>query len=140
VSDHYEIVVSCYLDDGTPEHVLEALRWHLGLVEQRPELLDEESSPYPLWVPDPDSSLPGGEVARLQRQKRGFTSAGEIYGWGLYARTFCLDDALGEALAILELVAPHVSDGGYGGHMREEFDMEEVSVFVFKNGSYDIRR
>lgn len=58
----------------------------------------------------------------------------------MYARTFCLDGALGEALAILELVVPHVSDRGYGGHMREQFDMEEVSVFVFKNGSCDIRR
>jgi hypothetical protein len=26
---------------------------------------------------------------------------------------------------------------GYGGHMREEFDTEEMSVFVFKNGKRD---
>ncbi|WIM92495.1 hypothetical protein ACTOB_004437 [Actinoplanes oblitus] len=140
MSLHYEIVVSCFLDDRTPEHVLEALRWHLGLIEERPDHLHRERSPFPLWIPDPSSYLPGGEVARLQRQRRGFTPGGDVYGWGLYARTLCLDDALGEALALLEFVAPHVSDEGYGGHMREEFDTDEVSVFVFKNGSFDVHR
>jgi hypothetical protein len=85
VSLHYEIVISCFLDESTPEDVLDVLRWHLGLVKHWPGRLHEESSAYPLWAPNESSYLPGGEVARLQRQTRGFTSAGEIYGWGLYA-------------------------------------------------------
>lgn len=88
MSDHYEIVISCFLEDDTPEEVLDTLRWHLGLIEQRPAPLNEDTAPYRLLAPDPDSRrLPGGEIARLQRQTRGFTAASDPYAWGMYART-----------------------------------------------------
>jgi hypothetical protein len=138
MSDHYEIVISCFLDDNTPEDVLDTLRWHLGLIEQRPAQLDEDAAPYPFLNPDHDSPrLPGGEIARLQRQTRGFTAAGDLHAWGIYARTYYLDDDLGEVFTVLDLLAPHVSNQGYGGHIRD-VNCDDLSVITFDGDAYEV--
>ncbi|GLY00686.1 hypothetical protein Acsp01_10650 [Actinoplanes sp. NBRC 101535] len=59
---------------------------------------------------------------------------------GFYARTFMLDDDMGEIYRILELIAPYVSDDGYGGHEREEHDTEQLSLYLFSGGTVSIRR
>ncbi|SCL48220.1 hypothetical protein [Micromonospora chersina] len=135
MSLHYEVVFSCFLDDETPPDVLDVLRWHLGMRDERPATLDAEDHPYRLLAPDPDSYLPGGDVASLRRQRVGFTATGERFQWGLHSRNYWLDDDLGELVSILDLIAPHVVEDGYGGHLREEYDTDLV-VFEFRDGSY----
>ncbi|MEW2329773.1 hypothetical protein AB0880_18405 [Micromonospora chersina] len=135
MSLHYEVVFSCFLDDETPPEVLDALRWHLGMRDQLPATLNADEHPYPLLSPDPDSYLPGGDVASLRRQRVGFTAAGDVYQWGLHSRNYWLDDDLGELVTILDLIAPHVVEDGYGGHFREVYDTD-LTVFEFRDGSY----
>lgn len=137
MSLHYEVVFSCFLDDETPPDILDALRWHLGLRDEPPATLglDAKDDPYRLLSPDPDSYLPGGDVASLRRQRVGFTAAGDVFQWGLHSRNHWLDDDLGELVTILDLVAPHVVEDGYGGHFREVYDTD-LTVFEFRDGSY----
>ncbi|MEU0834048.1 hypothetical protein [Streptomyces sp. NPDC005969] len=135
MSLHYEVVFACLLRDDTPDAVLDALRWHLGLTPERPAGLDGEERTYPLLSPDPDSRLPGGDFASLQRQSWGFTTSGERHVWGLFSRNLWLDDMMGDLDPIMGLLAPHVEEPGYGGHFREEFDVEPT-VFTFHAGTY----
>jgi hypothetical protein len=46
-----------------------------------------------------------------------------------------LDDAIGEMTLILDLLAPHIAEDGYGGFFREEYD-HEPTVFMFRDGGY----
>ncbi|MFJ4321490.1 hypothetical protein ACIP46_40525 [Streptomyces lavendulae] len=133
MSLHYEVVFACFLRDGTPEPVLDALRWHIGANADRPPNLDADEHPYPLLVPCPDTYLAGGDIATLQHQSRGNWNA-----WGLFTRNFWLDDGIGELVTILDLLAPHVEDSGYGGYMREE-DASKPSIFMFRDGDYDLQ-
>ena len=135
MSLHFEVVFTCFLRDDTPETVLEALRWHLGLVAERPAGLDADDHTSPVLTPDPDGRLPGGDVASLQRQSRGFTAGHELFAWGLLSRNYWLDDEMGELVTILDLLAPHIEEPGYGGYFREEYDAEPT-VFTFQNGTY----
>lgn len=141
VSDHYEIVISCFLRADTPERVLSELRWHLGLTEQRPAHLSEETAPYPLLYPDPDGRLPGGDVAQL-RLHRSITTADGRHEWGLYVRTCYLDDAMGDVSIALDLVAPYVSgiNGSYGGSIREVLNDDMPSIITFVGGGHSISR
>ena len=136
MSVHYEIVLSCFLRDDTPDHVLDLLRWHLELLDDHPdEEADEDEDEVPLFAPDPDSPLPGGAFAELRRQRRGSDADGDIHAWGVYARTYALDDDLGEFFSLFELVAPHVADDGYGGHVRDWLD-STLSLVTFGGGAF----
>ncbi|WP_435224378.1 hypothetical protein [Streptomyces sp. Tue6028] len=132
MSLHYEVVFACFLKEGTPESVLAALRWHIGAIADRPPHLDAGEHPHPLLAPSPNSYLPGGEFASLQHQSRGNRNA-----WGLFTRNFWLDDGIAELVTILDLLAPHVEDSGYGGYAREEDD-GKPSIFTFRDGAYDL--
>ncbi|MFI5529952.1 hypothetical protein ACIA8O_15560 [Kitasatospora sp. NPDC051853] len=135
MSLHFEVVFTCFLRDETPSAVLAALRWHLGLTAERSPGLDADEHPYPLLEPDPDSRLPGGDFASLRRQARGFVAGRELHAWGLSSRTCWLDDELGGLVTVLDLLAPHVEEAGYGGHFREQYEAEPT-VFVFRDGTH----
>jgi hypothetical protein len=135
VSLHFEVVFTCFLRDNTPDTVLEALRWHLDMVPERPSGLDADAHPYPVLTPDPDGRLPGGDFASLRRQSRGFAAGQALYAWGLFSRNSWKDDEMGELVTILDLLAPYVEEPGYGGYFREEYD-SEPTVFTFQNGTY----
>ncbi|MBV2365874.1 hypothetical protein [Streptomonospora nanhaiensis] len=154
MSDHYEVVFSCFLRDDTPRSVLAELRWHLGVDDEPPETVDLDRCPAPLLDPDPDSPLPGGDVGHLRRQSRTdshgpdadpglrerLLDGGERHAWGLYSRSHWLDDDLGRVCDVLELVAPHLDHSGYGGHYRDVYG-SEVTVFVFDgDGGYEVRK
>ncbi|WP_345530463.1 hypothetical protein, partial [Actinoplanes utahensis] len=156
MSYHYEVVISCFLTGRTPEPVLDTLRWLCDLKvttsEDSPELSpgfdpsglhdvpdDDEDFPYQTLRPDPDSYLAGGEIARLRSQIRGFNESGDVVEWGFYARTLVLDDDMGEIYRILELIAPYVSDDGYGGHEREHYDSDQVSLYLFSGGTERVK-
>jgi hypothetical protein len=130
MSLHYEVMFSCYLLDDTPVEVIEELRWHLGLPGGRLATADAGDA-YPLLRPDPDSRLPGGDVASLQRQLRGHPAG----VWGLFARNLWLDDDLGAMTTILDLISPYVAEDGYGGCFRETHDIKPT-VFVFHQRGY----
>ncbi|GHE25403.1 hypothetical protein ACFXKJ_31305 [Kitasatospora indigofera] len=132
MSLHFEVVFTCFLRDDTPDTVLASLRWHLGLADERPAELDAEEHAYPLLTPDPDSRLPGGDFAALRRVQ----ASADRCTWGLFSRTYWLDDEIGSLVTILDLLAPHVEEPGHGGHFREEYDVKPT-VFTFKSGTYE---
>ncbi|MEU9085990.1 hypothetical protein [Streptomyces sp. NPDC048357] len=137
MSLHYEVVFACFLRDDTPDTVLAALRWHLGLAAEWPAELDPDEEAYPVLSPDPDSRLPGGDRASLRRQSRGFSAAGEErHAWGLFSRNLWLDDMIGDVYTVMDLIAPHVAEPGYCGHLREEF-AAEPTVFTFRDGEFE---
>ncbi len=68
MSERYEVVVTCFLDDDTPAHVLETLRGHLGDAAGGSGPAAPEADPWPLLEPDPGSDLPGGEAGALARR------------------------------------------------------------------------
>ncbi|MEU6442673.1 hypothetical protein [Streptomyces sp. NPDC047046] len=136
MSLHYEVVLTCVLQDDTPDTVLAALRWHLGLAPERPAELDAEEHSYPMLSPDPDSRLPGGDFAALRRQSRGFTAAGdERHAWGLFSRNLWLDDMMGDLYTVMGLLSPHIAEPGYCGYFREEFDTEPTTL-TFREGGF----
>ncbi|GGN49182.1 hypothetical protein FHR83_008727 [Actinoplanes campanulatus] len=126
MSDHYEVVFSCLLADDVPAEILDVLRWHLGDLDERPALIEDEYT-YRLLEPDPDSYLPGGEFAQLVRRRD---------QWGLYARIWVLDDDMGYPHELFGLLAPHVAETGYGGHIRDVNDHRDLSIIVFDGTGY----
>lgn len=136
MSSHYEVVFSCLLHDATPERVLSALRWHLGEDVEEPGDLGIGEFLYPLLVPNPNSRLPGGDCRSFQRRVQEFTAAGEVHAWELYSRNYWVDDHMLDLTALLDLIAPHVAEPGYGGHYRNEFE-SGTTPFVFRGGTYD---
>ncbi|MFI6520653.1 hypothetical protein ACIBF1_34225 [Spirillospora sp. NPDC050679] len=136
MSLHFEVVFTCLLRADTPDSVLAALRWHLGLDAERPADLDEEEHAYPLLAPDPASFLPGEDFASLRRKSRDHAAGGGPYVWELSSRNHWLDDDLGELVTVLDLLAPYAEDSDCGGYFREEHDVERT-VFTFRDGAYD---
>ena len=135
MSDHYELVLSCFLRDDTPPRVLAALRWHLGIDDDGPDDLDPDDHPYPLLLTG-QRRLPGGDFMSLQRTVQELTSSGQRYEWELFVRTYWVDDLTLYLDSLLALIAPHVAHPGYGGHIRDEYDTE-VKPFKFHDGTYD---
>jgi hypothetical protein len=119
MSVQYEVVLACFLQDETPADALDALRWHLGLLADRPPGMNAADHPDPLLRPDPASSLPGGDVASLQRQRHPLGDGGPALAWGLYSRTVWPDDALTGLAGVLKLLAGYVAEAGYGGYYRD---------------------
>ncbi|MCX4819991.1 hypothetical protein OG883_08755 [Streptomyces sp. NBC_01142] len=136
MSDHYEVVFSCFLRDDTPESVLAALRWHLGMDAERPGDLDPEEHLYPLLTPDRNNSrLPGGDIVSLRRTVQGSTAFGQQHAWELFSRNYWVDDSMLCLDSILGLLAPHIARPGYGGYFRDEYDTA-LTVFTFREGTY----
>jgi len=136
VSEHFEVVFSCFLRDDIPAPVLAALRWHMGVDDDRPDALDPDDHPYPLLSPDDNSRLPGGDFVSLRRTAQEFTTSGKRYEWELFSREDWVDDLTLHLDAFLELIAPHVADSGYGGHIRHVYGTE-MKPLNFHDGTYD---
>ncbi len=132
MSVQYEVVFACFLRDETPAETLDALRWHLGLLADRPPNLSAADHPQRLLCPDPASGLPGGDVASLQLQRLTVADDGQARAWGLYSRTLWPDDALSGLAAVLELIAANVAESGYGGYYR---DVRSVDATAFDFGT-----
>ncbi|MFW5418378.1 hypothetical protein J0910_17350 [Nocardiopsis sp. CNT-189] len=134
MSLHYEVVVACFLREDTPPEVLDAVRWHIGLAGERPAGLDPDEHSEPAFLLDPESPLPGGDAAELRLQYRWTAPSGaDVRAWGLYARGYWLDDALGQLSLFLDLIAPYAEEG-YAGSFREEYDFHPTIV-AFKDGA-----
>lgn len=139
MSNRYEVVFSCYLRDDTPERVMAALRWHLGMDTEIPDGLDDHDGQlYPLLLPDnyANRRFPGGDVVSLHREVQEFTCDGELHEWELFARSHWVDDSMLYLRSLLDLIAPHIAQSGYGGHFRDIGDTE-VTVFAFHDGTYE---
>jgi hypothetical protein len=130
MSLHYEVVFTCFLRDDTPIETLDVLRWHLGLLDDWPPGLDQGGQVDRLLCPDPASSLPGGDVAALQQQLLKSAPGLGTLAWGLFARTLWPDDRMDDMAVVMELIAPHVAEAGYGGYFRPE-DSAEATAFSF---------
>jgi hypothetical protein len=130
MSVQYEVVLACFLRDETPAETLDALRWHLGLMADRPPGASAADHPRRLLRPDPASGLPGGDVASLQLQRQTLADGGQAQAWGLYSRTAWPGDALPGLATVLELVAGNVAEAGYGGYYRD-IRSTEATAFDF---------
>jgi hypothetical protein len=135
MSMHYEVVFSCFLRDDTPEEVIDALRWHLGLAAEWPASLAADEPAERLLRSDQASNLPGGDIASLRRQAVPGAAESDVYAWGLFSRNLWLDDAMGSMTAIMELLAPHAAESGYGGYFREESATEATAFEFAASGS-----
>lgn len=136
MSVYYEVVFACFLRDETPEESLDALRWHLGQLADRPASLMPEDDPDRLLCPNPASRLPGGDIASLSRQLRRTADGQEVHAWGLFSRTLCPDENLSELATIMALLAANVADDGYGGYYRD-VDAAEATAFAFTAATSD---
>ncbi len=128
MSVRFEVVLACFLRDETPAETLDALRWHLGLLVDRPPGVSAADHPDRLLCPDPASSLPGGDVASLQRQRHWLAGAQQTQAWGLYSRTVWPDDALPGLAKVLELVAGNIAEAGYGGFYRDVRSVDATAL------------
>ena len=63
-------------------------------------------------------------------------SEGEPRAWDLFVRMEWIDDLTLQLDALLELIAPHVAQQGYGGHIRDEYALD-MKTFNFHDGTYD---
>lgn len=130
MSVRYEVVFACFLRADIPEDTLDVLRWHLGQLADRPAGLGADDHPDRLLCPNPASGLPGGDIASLQHQVRRSGAGRDIPAWGLFSRTLWPEDAMTQMTTIIEVLAAHVADSGYGGYYREE-DAAEATAFAF---------
>lgn len=133
MSAYYEVVFSLFIRDDTADEELGALRWHLGLSEQRPRecTIDTE---YPLLRPHDDSRLPGGDVVAFQRQR--VYSGRREYAWGLHTRLYWLDDVWADHWIEVATWLASLADGdGYAGHFREETDEQPGLLFLVRDGT-----
>jgi hypothetical protein len=133
VSQHLEIVFSSFLRDDTPTSVLDELRWHLGLSPVRPVACTIDYAD-PQLLPNPNTFLPGGEAATLQRQLRSWQRGVAYYAWGLHARLGWLDDQWANLwLQVAVWLAPHADQDGYAGFFREE-SADAPSLLLVRGG------
>lgn len=130
MSDHYEVVFSCYLRHDTPDPVLDVLRWHLGLIDDCPGVDEFREMTGRLLQADPDTRLPEPDLAELRPQDD---------GWALFTRNLWLDDEIGWINRLLEIIAPYPARDGYGGYFRDVNDGEPTE-FGFAGGTYGLTR
>lgn len=131
MSLHFEWTLSLRLRPDTPEPFLDELRFHLGMIDQRPAepSLDFDS---PCLLPDQDAALPGGAVRSLVPQQPYLDRPGAL---GLYVRTFVLDDVMYELIQIVPAwLAPWSLTQGWIGHAREELDLHPWLHFYIQDG------
>jgi hypothetical protein len=131
VSLHYEWTVSLRLRPDVPETFLEELRYHLGATDHAPANPTLDYPEPALAGSGPADELAGGPIARLVLQQHGSWPA----TWGLFARTFVLDDAMYELIQIVpQWLAPWSLTQGWIGFAREELDLNPWLNFYIANG------
>jgi hypothetical protein len=118
VSLHYEWTLSLRLRPDVPEAFLGELRYHLGLsgLALREPTLDCDGPA--LACERGGDQLPGGPVASLVRQQpyRGWPAV-----WGVFVRTFVVDDAMYDLIqAVPQWLAVWSLTEGWIGFAREE--------------------
>ncbi|GID92113.1 hypothetical protein ACFQFC_03755 [Amorphoplanes digitatis] len=131
MSLHYEWTLSLRLRPDTPAPFLDELRFHLGLTERPPEKPELEID-WPCLVTEPDDTLPGGSVRSLVAQRPYLNRPGSF---GLFVRTFVLDDAMYELiLAVPAWLARWSLTQGWIGQAREELSLHPWLNFYVQDG------
>ena len=128
---HYEWTLSLRLLPDTPESFLDELRFHLGLAEQLPEDPELEID-WPCLVTEPSDRLPGGALRSLAMQTPYRNRSGSF---GLFVRTFVLDDAMYELIQVVPAwLARWSLTQGWIGHAREEMSLHPWLNFYAQEG------
>ena len=128
---HYEWTLSLRLRPDTPDPFLAELRYHLGLAEQLPQepVLGID---WPCLIPEQDDHLPGGPVRSLAMQRPHLNRPGSF---GLFVRTFVLDDAMYELIQVVpSWLARWSLTQGWIGHAREELSLHPWLNFFVQDG------
>jgi hypothetical protein len=80
MSDHYEVVFSCFLREETPAEVLDAVRWHLGMPRSWPnggELISGRHD-LPMIVAGSTVERASGDEGEAHAAELGGAQAGEV--------------------------------------------------------------
>lgn len=132
VSLHYEWTLSLRLRPDVPEAFLEELRYHLGLSDLVPPEPTLDCDGPALACAGDSEELPGGPVARMARQQPYLNRPA---AWGVFARTFVLDDAMYD---LVQTVPPWLAawslTEGWIGFAREELDLNPWLNFYAMQG------
>ncbi|WP_157411613.1 hypothetical protein [Actinoplanes rectilineatus] len=131
MSLHYEWTLSLRLRPDVPPSFLDELRFHLGLADQLPEDAELEID-WPCLVTEPDDALPGGSVRSLMAQQPYSNRPGSF---GLFVRTFVLDDAMYELMSVVPpWLARWSLTQGWIGQAREGLALHPWLNFYVQDG------
>lgn len=131
VSLHYEWTLSLRLRPDVPSSFLDELRFHLGLAERLPDDAELELG-WPCLVTDPDDALPGGGVRSLTAQQ---PYSNQPVSFGLFVRTFVLDDAMYELISVVPAwLARRSLTQGWIGQAREGLSLHPWPNFYVQDG------
>ena len=132
MSLHYERTLSLRLRPDSPGGFLDELRFYLGLTDQAPRSPTLDLAHAELTTGDEDV-LAGGPIVRLvPQQEPGIGPP----GWGLFVRTFVLDDAMYDLIQVVpSWLARWSLTEGWIGFAREELNLNIWLSFYCVPGS-----
>jgi hypothetical protein len=123
---------SLRLRPDVPEAFLEELRYHLGLSSLAPQEPTLDSDGPALACPGNGQELPAGPVASLVRQRLHLSRPAV---WGVFARTFVLDDAIYDLVqTVPQWLAGWSLTEGWIGFAREELGLNPWLNFYAMQG------
>jgi hypothetical protein len=132
MSLHYELTLSLRLRPDVPEAFLAELRYHLGLSSIAPQAPMLDWGGPALTCGSGGGELAGGPVASIIRQQP-YLNRPAV--WGVFARTFILDDVMYE---LMQIVPPWLASWslteGWIGFAREELSLNPWLNFFASQG------
>jgi len=132
MSLHYEWTFSLRLRPDVPDAFLDELRYHPGVSDREPAVPSLDCAGRAFVSGYGEDVLPGGPVARPVRQKHGSMPE----SWGLFVRTFVLDDEMYE---LVQVVPPWLArcswTEGWIGFAREELGLGTWLDFYAARGT-----
>jgi hypothetical protein len=135
MSLHYELTLSLRLRPDVPEAFLEELRYHLGLSPLAPQAPTLDWDGPALSYGSDEGELAGGPVASMIRQQP-YLNRPAV--WGVFARTFVLDDVMWELVqVVLPWLAGWSLTEGWIGFAREELGLTPwLDLFASQGHAY----
>jgi hypothetical protein len=135
MSLHYEWTLSLRLRPDVPEGFLDELRYHLGLSGAAPREPMLNCGGPALACDRSGDQLPGGFVASLVRQQ---PYLGRPPVWGVFARTFVVDDAMDDLIqTVPQWLAVWSLTEGWIGFAREELALDPwLNFYVMQGHAY----
>lgn len=132
MSLHYELTLSLRLRPDVPEVFVEELRYHLGLSPLAPQAPTLDWGGPALAFGSDGRELAGGPVASVIRQQPYLNHPAV---WGVFARTFVLDDVMWELVqVVLPWFAGWSLTEGWIGFAREELGLTPLLNFFASQG------
>ena len=135
MSLHYELTLSLRLRPDVPESFLEELGYHLGLSPVAPPAPTLDWDGPALAHGGDGGELAGGPVVSMIRQQP-YLNRPAV--WGVFARTFVLDDVMWELVQVVpSWLASWSLTEGWIGFAREEMGLAPwLDLFASQGHAY----